>query len=153
MKSPLSDHYRTNLIRQGGTYLPDGCLLAVPAGFCHTAIGLSSGAETAYFESGYFESGGNFGVSAPQARPSAFAEATADKPERKPPATAVLARRSLGEGRSDGVGGSGGRSPPGLVEARDALAEALDVLPDLRTLVGLLFLGPAGVVVGFAGHR
>ena len=43
-------------------------------------------------------------LSAPRARPSASAEATADKPEWRRTATAALARHSLGEGGSDGVG-------------------------------------------------
>jgi hypothetical protein len=44
-------------------------------------------------------------VSAPTARPSAFAEATADKPERSELTNAAPARRSLGEGGK----------PPGLI--------------------------------------
>ena len=55
------------------------------------------------------------GLGAPRARPSAFAEATADKPERSDTAMKALARRSLGEGGSDGVGESEGRSPSDLV--------------------------------------
>jgi hypothetical protein len=52
---------------------------------------------------------------APRARPSASAEAPADKPERSKTANEALARRSLGEGGSDGAGESEGRSPSDLV--------------------------------------